>query len=59
MFQWLKNFLEWPPEGIKNISGLGNYIKLKWWKLLILLVVIFVIIYLIYWLIKLLKTLFK
>ncbi|MCE8162983.1 MAG: hypothetical protein I3273_00510 [Candidatus Moeniiplasma glomeromycotorum] len=59
MFGWLKNFLEWPTGGVKNISDLGNYVLSKWWKLLILLIVILVILYLIYRLIKLLKSLFK
>ncbi|KLL01785.1 MAG: hypothetical protein MRERC_3c006 [Mycoplasmataceae bacterium RC_NB112A] len=59
MFQWLKKFLEWPPEGVKNISELGNYVLKNWWKLIILLIVILVILYLVYRLIKVLKSLFK
>ena len=59
MFQWLKDFLEWPEGGVKNISGLGNYVLSKWWKLLILLIVIIAIIYLLLMLIRLIKNLLK
>ena len=59
MFQWLTNFLEWPKGGVKDISGLGNYVLSKWWKLLILLIVIIAIIYIMILLIRLIKSLFK
>ena len=56
MFGWIKNFLEWPKEGIKNISGLGSYIKDYWWKLLIFIIVLIVVIWIV---IKILKMFFS
>ncbi|WNE40784.1 MAG: hypothetical protein mread185_000241 [Mycoplasmataceae bacterium] len=55
MFEWIKNFLKFPPGGIKNIGDLGNYVKNYWWQLIIFVVVLIVI----FWIIaKILKIFF-
>ena len=59
MFQWLKDFLEWPDGGIKNISGLGRYIKNYWWKLIIFVIVLIIIIWVVVKILKMIISLLR
>ena len=59
MFGWLKKFLEWPPGGIKNISGLGSYIKKYWWKLIIFIIVLIIVIWLAIKILKMIISLIR
>jgi hypothetical protein len=47
MFKRIKEFLKLPPNGIKNISDLGNYVKDNWWQLIIFAIVFIIIIWII------------
>jgi hypothetical protein len=47
MLSILKRWVNWPVEGIKNISDLGDYFKSNWWIWLILLIIVFLIIWIV------------
>lgn len=43
MFQNIKNWLNWPTTGVKNVGEFGNYVKANWWGLLVLIIVVIVL----------------
>jgi hypothetical protein len=47
-FQGIKNFLNWPKAGVKNLTDLKNYLSANWLSLLVLVIIALII----WWIVK-------
>lgn len=59
MWAWIKEFLEMPKGGIKNISEFGAWFKTKWWQLLLIIGGILLLVWLVVKTIKWIISIFR